>query len=94
MGGILDVATGGELLEDIAKAWRDWGSLGNREGESVSLTFAVVGVLSEDDYLDLREWGELESVVDFILWGIDFLGLVFKEAFNLFSLGGVLEGGN
>lgn len=56
-----------ELSQDVAQRWRRWSPCGNREGKTMSLTRAVIGVLSEDDDLDGCAGNRVECREDLML---------------------------
>ena len=58
------------FLEDVLQRGRKLDAVLHREAESVSLTRLMVGILSDDDHLDLVEGTKVEGVEDERTWRI------------------------
>ena len=64
---VWDVETGdvvGKFFIDVLQGGRDVDARTDGKGQSVRLSFAVVGVLAEDDGFDLAKFGGFEGVED------------------------------
>ena len=75
------------LFEDVDERWWHHHTLGDGEAQSHGLAGLVVGVLADDDNLDLVERREVESVEDKVPRGIAGTLMVFP----LHGLGELLE---
>ena len=64
-----------DFFEDISQRGRSDNPLGNREGQAVSLTGSMIGILSEYDYFDLVKRGKFECAEDLVLGWKNALGL-------------------
>ena len=53
-----------QLFEDVLKAWWERHAIGHRKREAVSLSWAMVRVLTQDDHLHLVERREVEGIKD------------------------------
>ena len=64
---VRDAETGdvvGKFFVDVLQGGRDVDAQTDGKGQSVRLSFAVVGVLAEDDGFDLAKFGGFEGVED------------------------------
>jgi len=70
LGPTGEVATGGNggtsvvlyLLEDVEQRRGKRHSVVDRETQSMGLTWLMIGILSQKDYLQLLEWTEIEGI--------------------------------
>lgn len=76
MGGRLeaDFLVGKQVLIDVLqrRRWRDW--LENAEAKSMCLVGLMIGILSDDDNLDVVDGGDFERVENVLLLGVNLHG--------------------
>lgn len=75
-----------QFFEDVDEAGRRGDAFGDGEAKAVSLSGAVIGILTEQDDLDLFEGGGVEGVEDEPAGGIDGAAadlFVFQEGDDL-----------
>lgn len=53
-----------DFFVDVLKGGRGWHFVGNGKGQTMGLVGTMIGVLTEDDDLDLVEWSGIEGVED------------------------------
>ena len=52
------------LLEDITQRGREFHAIVDTKAQAMSLSYPMVGVLSQDDHLDLVKWCTVEGIED------------------------------
>ena len=70
-----DAKIGFEFAVDILERGRERSSLGDRECQTMSLSGAMIGILSQDEATDLLRGGEFEGAEQMFVLGKDGVGL-------------------